>query len=62
METYEVRYTVYQGNSSQVVTESTMPVTVSNGGRHYAEQQVKSMFGTGGNHVVIQSVIFKGNR
>lgn len=62
METYDVRYTVYKGNSSQIVTESTMPVTVSNGGRHYAEEQVKSMFGAGGNRVIIQSVIYKGSR
>lgn len=62
METYEVRYVVHRANSSEVLTEGTQPITVTNGGRMAAEKQVKAMFEHGGNTVMIQYARFLGTR
>jgi hypothetical protein len=53
MQTFNVSYIAYRGDSSEVLSEGTVPVTV--GSRMQAEQSVEAMFGNG-NRVVIRSV------
>jgi hypothetical protein len=52
MKTYYVRYTVYEGDSSMVLSEGEMPVTC--GSAHQAEETVKAMFH--GNTVLTRGV------
>lgn len=55
MQMYQVAYTVYQGQGSQVLNEGTTMVPSSTG-RMGAENAVKAMFNSNVNHVVIRSV------
>ena len=52
MNTYQVQYTAYVGNSSEVLSEGTMQIQANQASQ--AENVVKSMFQ--GNEVIIRSV------
>lgn len=55
MNTFNVNYVVYRKNSGEVLTEGTQSVTCE-GGRYYAEKQIKAMFERDNTEVQIRSV------
>jgi hypothetical protein len=55
MQMFQVTYTVYQGQSNQVLNEGTT-VVPSTTGRMGAENAIKGMFNSNVNHVAIRSV------
>jgi hypothetical protein len=55
MNTYNVSYIVLRKNGSEVLAEGTQAVTCE-GGRFYAEKQIKAMFERGDTEVTIRSV------
>lgn len=55
MQTFNVNYVVYRKNSGEVLNEGTQSVTCE-GGRFYAEKQIKAMFERGDAEVQIRSV------
>lgn len=54
MQNYEVRYTAYKGQGSEVLSEGTMVVPSTNG-RYGAENAIKGMFNDGQNRVIIHA-------
>jgi hypothetical protein len=55
MNTFNVSYIVQRKNSGEVLVEGTQTVTCD-GGRYYAEKQVKAMFERDDTEVNIRSV------
>jgi hypothetical protein len=55
MQTFNVSYIVQRKNSGEVLVEGTQTVTCD-GGRYYAEKQVKAMYERGDTEVNIRSV------
>jgi|LakMenE18May11ns_1017448.scaffolds.fasta_scaffold7834424_1 hypothetical protein len=55
MNTYNVSYIVQRKNSGEVLVEGTQAVTCE-GGRYYAEKQIKAMYERDDTEVNIRSV------
>ena len=56
MQMYQVTYTVYKGQGSEVLSEGTMSVPTTTG-RMGAEGAIKGMFNDGVNRVVIRNAM-----